>query len=323
MKVRTKILRFSLGIFFIIFLLEFSSMGIFTAEYPEKAITVILPFKAGGGTDTSMRTLQPVLEEKLGVKLNFVYKPGAGGVLGYLEISKSKSDGYTIGAVNWPHVLVPTILKADPGYKLEDIQPVATYNKDRAVLCVHKDDPWETFEDLLKDSKNRPRKISLSCPTRLAYGPGAIYRMEEATGIKLQTVWFEGGAKSAQAFLGGHTDAWLINGSVMRKYSDEVKPLAVLGEKRTTYFPDTPTFAELGYPSVLSFTYRAIVVPAGTDPKIVEILSKAIREAIKDPEFQEIMKGKGVDPFYLNTQELEEFSKEEFQSTKNLIEKFE
>ena len=300
-----------------------ANLSIFAAKYPEKDIIVILPFKAGGGTDTSMRMLQPVLERELGVKLNFVYKPGASGVLGYLEISNSEPDGYTIGAVNWPHVLVPTILKDEPGYKLEDIQPVATYNKDRAVLCVHKDDPWDTFEQLLEDAKKRPNKITCANPVRLAYGPGAIYRMEEATGIKLKTIWFDGGSKSAQGFLGGHTDAWLINGSVMRKYPDEIKPLAVLGEKRTSYFPDTPTFAEIGYPSVVSFTYRAIVVPGGTDPTKIDILSKAIGNAVSDPEFQKLMKEKGVDPFYLDTPEFEKFSKKEYEDTKALIEKFE
>lgn len=306
----------------IVFAVAFLVGTLWAAEYPEKPITLIVPFKAGGGTDTSMRTLQPALEKNLGVKLNFVYKTGAGGALGYLALGSSKADGYTLGAVNWPHVLLPTIIKEDPGYKLEDIQPVAVYNRDRPVLAVHPDSPWKTFNDLLEDSIKRPRKISMAAPVPNGYLLGAIYKMEEVTGIQLKTVWFDGGAQSAHAFLGKHTDAWLINGSVMRKYKDQVRPLAVLDTERAWYFPESPTFFELGYEGVTNYTYRAIVAPAGTDPDQIKILSRAIGEAVKDPNFQKTMKGKGVDPYFMDTPEFEEFSRKELESIKMLVEKY-
>jgi tripartite-type tricarboxylate transporter receptor subunit TctC len=291
-------------------------------DYPERAITTIIPFKAGGGTDTSMRMLQSPLEKRLGIKMNFVYKPGAGGVIGYMAIIGSKPDGYTIGAVNWPHVLVPTIVKDKPGYKLSDIQPVATYNKDVPVLGVLKSSPWKSFQDLLDDAKKRPRKITLGHPTTLGYSFETAYEVEDVTGIKLKNVYFDGGAASAQAFLGGHVDVWGINGSVMRKYKDKVRPLVVLGKDRVGYFPDAPTFKELGYEGIEVYTYRAIVVRAGTDRKKIKVLSDAILEAVSDPKFQKTMIKKGVTPFGLKTEGLEAFSKKTYNKIEKLYIKY-
>jgi tripartite-type tricarboxylate transporter receptor subunit TctC len=301
--------------------------SIFTKEavaggYPEKDISVIIPFKAGGGTDTSMRMLQPAIEKRLGVKLNFIYKPGAGGVLGYMAVIASKPDGYTIGAVNWPHVLTPVVVKKNPGYELKNIQPVASYNKDVPLLGVLKTSPWKTFQELLDDAKKRPRKITLGHPTTLGYSFETAYELEDVTGIQLKNVYFDGGAASAQAFLGGHVDAWGINGSVMRKYKDKVRPLAVLGKDRVAYYPDTPTMAELGYPGVEVYTYRAITVRAGTDPAKVKILSDAIQAAVQDPNFQKTMIKKGVTPFSLNTDELNDFSKKTLERIKDLYVKY-
>ena len=291
-------------------------------DYPAKNLNIILPFKAGGGTDTSMRLLQKPLEERLGKRLNFIYKPGAGGVLGYMAIIKGTTDGYNIGAVNWPHVLVPTIVKDNPGYNLEGIEPVATYNKDVAVMGVHKDSSWKNLKDLIDDAKKRPEMISVAHPVRLGYSLRAAYEFEEITGAKLKNVFFDGGAASKQAFLGKHVDVWVINGSVMRKVKKEVRPLAVMGANRVSYFPDTPTFSELGYP-IEVYTYRAIVTKSGTDLKKIEILSKAIQDAVADKDFQKAMRKKGVEPFSLNAQELADFSKKSYGRIKDLYLKYE
>ena len=291
-------------------------------DYPSKNLNIILPFKAGGGTDTSMRLLQKPLEERLGQKLNFIYKPGAGGVLGYMAIIKGTTDGYNIGAVNWPHVLVPTIVKDKPGYDLKDIQPVATYNKDVAVMAVHKDSSWKSLKELIEDAKKRPGKISVAQPVRLGYSLRAAYEFEETTGAKLKNVFFDGGSASKQAFLGKHVDVWVINGSVMRKVKKKVRPLAVMGANRVSYFPKTPTFIELGYP-VEVYTYRAIVTKTGADPKKIEILSKAIQDAVANPAFQEAMRKKGVEPFSLNAEELSKFSDKSYERIKDLYLKYE
>jgi len=291
-------------------------------EYPNKNLNIILPFKAGGGTDTSMRLLQKPLEKRLGQRLNFIYKPGASGVLGYMAIISGKADGYNIGAVNWPHVLVPTIVKDNPGYELKDLQPVATYNKDVAVIGVLKDSPWNSLEDLIEDAKKRPGKISVAHPVRLGYSIRAAYEFEEVTGAKLKNIFFDGGSASKQAFLGKHVDVWVINGSVMRKVKSQVRPLAVMGKSRVSHFPETPTCSELGYP-IEVYTYRAIVTKTGTDLMKIEILSKAIQDAVADPEFKEAMRKKGVEPFTLNAQALQGFSDKSYKKIKELYLKYE
>jgi tripartite-type tricarboxylate transporter receptor subunit TctC len=297
--------------------------GALADDYPSKDITTIVPFKPGGGTDTSMRLLQKPLERILGVKLNFVYKTGASGVMGYLAVAASKPDGYTIGAVNWPHVLVPTIVKDKPGYNLEDLQPIGTYNKDVAVLGVHPDSPWKTLTDLVEDAKKRPEQISVAHPVRLGYSIKAAYEFEDSTGAKLKHVYFDGGSASKQAFLGKHVDVWIINGSVMRKVKDKVRPLAVMGAERVGYYPDVPTFGEAGYKEVEVYTYRALVTKAGTDPAKIDVLADAIDEAVSDPEFQKKMLEKGVEPFSLDTKELQEFSKETLERIESLYLKYE
>lgn len=292
---------------------------LFGQQYPRRPINTIIPFAAGGGSDTAMRELQPALERELGVRLNFVYRPGAGGALGYRALGESRGDGYTIGAVNWPHVLMPVVIQDDPGYDLERLQPVAVWGRDTAVLAVRKDSSWRSFDDLLQDSKRRPGRISLAAPVPNGYLLGGILGMEDATGIKLRTIWFDGGADSAHAFLGGHADVWVINGSVMRRYADEIRPLAVLGADRVSYFPEVPTFAELGYPTVHAYTYRAIVAPAGTDRSQLRVLSDALQRAINDPELIAKMMASGVELYFMDTAALERFSSETLADVRRLI----
>ena len=315
--------------YIIALLMAFSMLGMHAGasqaladDYPSGPLDVILPFKAGGGTDTSMRLLQKPLEKRLGQRLNFIYKPGAGGVMGYMAVSKSKPDGYTIGAVNWPHVLVPQIVKENPGYKLEDMTPVATFNKDVAVMAVLKQSPYKSLEELIADAKKRPGKISVAQPVRLGYSLQAAFEFEENTGVKVENVFFDGGAAAQQAFLGGHTDVLVINGSVLRKIKQDVRPLGVMGKERVHYFPDTPTFTELGYP-IEVYTYRAIVTKVGTDPAKVQLLSKAILNAVSDPDFVETMRQKGVEAFGLDAKGLTEFSDRTLDRIRKLYQKYE
>lgn len=292
-------------------------------KYPNTNIDIILPFNAGGGTDNAMRLLQKYLEPALGARLNFLYKAGASGALGYIALSKAEGDGYTIGAINWPHVLVPAIIKDNPGYKLTDIEPVAAFDKDVAVLAVHKDSEWKTLQDFVEDLKNRPEKISLGHPNRLGYSIKAAYEFEEATGAKPKHVFFDGGAATQQAFLGKHVDAIIHNASVVRKMKDEARVLGVLGKERVGVFPEAPTFAEAGFAEIEVYTYRAIAVPAGVNPEHKAILARAIEKAVSDPEYIAEAEKMGLGPNFMDTAELQEFSAKTYKRIEELYTKYE
>ena len=291
--------------------------------YPKTNIDIILPFSAGGGTDTAMRLLQKHIEPQLGVRLNFIYKAGASGALGYIALSKSAPDGYTIGAINWPHVLVPGILKDNPGYSLSDILPVAAFDKDVAVLAVHKESKWKTLKEFVQDLKDRPEKISMGHPVRLGYSIKAAYEFEDVTGAKPKHVFLDGGAAARQALLGQHVDSIILNGSVVRKMKSDARVLAVLGNERLSYFPDAPTFSEAGYDEIEVYTYRAIAVPSGVSAEKVDFLAKAIKETVNDPNYVAAAEKMGLGPNYMGPSELESFSKKTFSRIKQLYIKYE
>jgi len=282
------------GILFLGFLLIFVFTALFSyaADFPKGPISFWVPFNPGGETDMEIRALQPSLEKSLGVPLVINYLPGAGGALGWSKLAAAKPDGYTIGGVNIPHiVLQPTFMK-DVTFKAEDFSILCLIEYTATGLAVKKDFPASTLKEFIDYVRNNPGKVSCGGVGKFSGQHFAALQFMKMTGIKLNYVTFSGTGTLQTALMGGHIDAAFASSAQMVNTKEQIKTLAVGSEKRIAQLSDTPTFRELGlefYPR----TTRGVIAPKRVPMEIQKRLETVFLDAIRKPEFKAKMEQAG------------------------------
>ncbi|MHA6345627.1 tripartite tricarboxylate transporter substrate binding protein [Roseivivax sp. CAU 1761] len=272
------------------------------AEYPERPITMIVAYSAGGGTDVAARTLVPYLEKYLGneVSISVSNKPGAGGEVGFTALAHSKADGYTIGFINAPNVLtIPIQRKAR--YTLDDIQPVANVIYDPGAFGVLPDAGIGTLDELIEYARENPGEVTYGTAGAGSDDHLAVLSLEREHGVQMRHVPFDGNADVRAALLGGHIKMASMNVSEMVSDSQE-GTLVVLGQmasERWEGAPDIPTFQEQGYDIVMGAN-RSLGAPAGIPAEALEKLSAATEQAMNDPEFRAAAAEQDLPLFYMN-----------------------
>ena len=261
------------------------SVSLSWAKYPEKPITFIMPWPAGGGTDVSGRPLIEAASRVLGQPIVIEYHPGGSTIVGMNILKNKKPDGYTIGQTTLSATIsqhtrkVPVDLTKDFSY----IMQYADYSNG---LVVRSDSPWKTLKEFLDYSKANPGKIRYS-----STGPSSPPSLVMATlgrllGIQWTLIPFEGGPPALTALLGGHVEAY--TGTMHTKphvLAGRLRLLCAYEQKRAPSFPDIPTLQELGYPIVCS-NFLVLLAPKGLPKDITEILHQAFKKALDDPEFK-------------------------------------
>jgi tripartite-type tricarboxylate transporter receptor subunit TctC len=260
--------------------------------YPEpgKAITVIVPWAAGGSTDIGARVLAVPMERILGVPNTIVNRAGAASQIGVTELAKARPDGYTIGWTNLPSSMSPYL---DPSrgaeYRREDLVQVANVIADPEVFAVQTGSRYQSLQQLVDDAKARPGQVSVSFTGIGSDNHLALLMFEDLAGVEFNKVNFDGGAPAMTALLGGHVD---VNFQTLGNYPTHVAAGSVrflgLADERRSPFPkvsDVPTLKEQGHDLVFASS-RGISVPKGTPREIVNRLSEAVRQAMQDPQVQ-------------------------------------
>jgi len=261
---------------------------VFAQAYPSKPVQLMVAYPAGGSTDIAARIVAAIAEKELGQSIVVVNKGGAGGQVGWTEMSRQKPDGYYLGFINLP-ALNTVILDPDrkAAFNADAFVPVINQVLDPGIIWVKGDSPYKTLKDLLEAAKRNPNKISAATTGILSDDHLAILMMEEAApGALFRIVHFEGGAPVLTAVLGGHIECAFDNvGSVFRRIkTGELRALAVMDTQRSRFLPDVPTMPELGYPSVISSSTRGIAAPKGTPPAVIKRLEQVLKKAMEDPE---------------------------------------
>jgi tripartite-type tricarboxylate transporter receptor subunit TctC len=259
------------------------------AEYPERPITLIVPWAPGGSTDLTGRALAGAAEKILGQPIVIVNKPGAATTLGMTELAAARPDGYTIGTLSSTTYMHP--LRGRPvGYDpLKGFSYISYYGDNLIGVAVLADSKWKTLKDLVADGKANPGKIK--------YGNAGVGTTQHLTTEKIQLesgarftyVPQKGSAEAVAALLGGHLD-FITEVSVWAPHVEagKMRLLAVTTPKRAEGFPQVPTVFELGFESLRSV--QAIIGPAGMPEPIRAKLEGAFRKALADPGFQGVMK---------------------------------
>ncbi|GGG83723.1 hypothetical protein GCM10011415_37100 [Salipiger pallidus] len=261
--------------------------GAAAAEYPERPIEMIVAYSAGGGTDTAARTLAPFIEKYLGegATITVVNRPGAGGEVGFTELSRARPDGYTIGFINTPNILSIPIAR-QTRYSMDSIQAVSNVVDDAGAFNVLPNSPFTTLDELVAYAKENPGSVTYGTSGVGGDDHLAVLQFERLTGISMTHVPFSGAADVRAAVMGGHIAMAGLNISEAASLVNEGELIALgqMGEKRWTGAPDVPTFQEQGYDLVMGSS-RGIGAPAGIPKEALNALQEAIAKTVEDPEF--------------------------------------
>ena len=264
------------------------------AAWPEKPITVIVPFGPGGGADIAARSLGRWIEPRLGQPFVIVKRPGAGGEIGFAAIARAAPDGYTIGVVTLPN-LVTIPLERRASYAVEQIAPIANLVDDVGGVFVRADSRFRSLADLVAAAKRDPGAVSFGTTGIGTYAHFGMLALERQAGVSLTPVAYGGTAAMRAALLQGDLQ---VAGFSMTDAAQEmaqglVRPLGQMAAARWSGTPDVPTLREQGFEVVLS-SLRGFGAPAGTPPAIIARLSALIGEAAADPEFQRLAKAQAM-----------------------------
>lgn len=255
-------------------------------DYPKKSVQFIVPYSAGGGTDSLMRLLTAAMEKDWGQPLVVSNKGGGLGQVGLTELAAAKPDGYTIGALsNLDHVLV-LLTGENVSYNYDSFEYLGAINTTANVLMAGKDSGFKSMEDLVAYAKENPGKVTVSISGKTHIAELGLF--EQAAGIKLTTVMQESGSDSLNAILGGHVDCAVLDKKFVAQVEGQgIETLATFAGERVPVIPDIPTLKELGY-DVATETYRVIVAPKGTPQEIKDKITATMKK-VTDEEFQKSM----------------------------------
>lgn len=278
------------------------------ADYPSRPITLIVPWPAGGGTDTQMRLLADIVSKDLGQPITIENKAGGAGTLGPATMAAgAKPDGYTISQMPATVYRLPFVQKTsfDPKKDFTYILQVTGY---AFGVAVRNDAPWQNWEEFVAHAKANPGQVSYSSP---GAGSTPHLTMEEIArhyGLKLVHVPYKGGAEQNAGLLGGHTVAAAGGTSAFSALADagQLRMLVVWTRDRLKRFPDAPTLREIGIDKVVTSPY-GLAGPAGMDPAVVKILHDAFHKAMQEPAHREFIERTGYTDDYLDTEAYEKF----------------
>jgi tripartite-type tricarboxylate transporter receptor subunit TctC len=297
-------------------LLVLAPFALAASNYPDRPIKLIVPWAAGGDTDSIYRSFAPLLQKYLGQPVVVANVNGASGTVGEREAANAAPDGYTIFA---PHDYVHSVYYAG----LTDIRydkafdPICLVSSTPSIVTSSAKRPWKTFKDMVADAKAHPGTITVGA----SLGSTSQYSMAlmaKAAGIKVKYVPYDGTAPRMSALLGGHIDLADSNLTQESKVkAGQLKFLAIMSEKRNAGIPDVPTLKELGY-DVEYAVNRGIMVPKNTPKDVEAALGAACAKAAKDPAFAKSMKQQGTDVRYLDATQYAAFLEKDDAITKDL-----
>lgn len=292
------------------------------AFYPSRNLTVIVPYSAGGGSDTLTRHVDNYLSEILGYNLNFEYLPGAGGAVGVTKISGSKADGYTIGTANIPHILLQELTGVG-AFDVEKFDYIGQVAMTSLVLVTPKASPIKTLDDFILAVKAKPGSITVGLPGAMGDSTVAAWKLQEEAGLDFVTVNYDGGATMLAAILGGHIDAGFaaINMAVSERSQMNLLATTLPKGQRDPELSDIKTLAELGFDVEVTCP-RIYLAPYGMPKEAYNTLVDAFEKVANNPNFQKSVRDLSFTPEWISGPDLHEFVKSYKPTIKSLIDKY-
>jgi tripartite-type tricarboxylate transporter receptor subunit TctC len=267
------------------------SVGTASAVYPDRPITIVVPFAPGGANDVVIRAIQQPLAEALGQPIIIENRGGAGGSVGAGHAARQKPDGYTVLLAASGFVVNPSLYDKVPYDAEKDFEAVAEFAKFPIIFVVRPDSGLNTLADLIARAKSEPGKLNYSSPGggTLAHLGAELLKLH--AGIDMVHVPFPSAAPAAQAVIGKHVDLAAVSIAVAKPQIDggTLTGLAVTGTERWAELPSIPTVIEAGVPQAVAETWQGLMVPAGTPKDIVDRLAKATLDVVEREDVRDRM----------------------------------
>lgn len=254
-----------------------------TEGYPAKAVTVVMPYAAGGPSDTTARAYSACLGKQLGGTFVVENLDSGAGAVAMQKLAGAKPDGYTVGlSTNGPMVLNP--MSNDLSYSQDDFQALGTMAAIPTLFAVPKDSPYKSLQELFDAAKAKPGKISIGVPGATSSLAIELKRLQKESGVEFAMVPTSGSAELITNLLGGHIDAGFVNDylDVEAQVEDgAIVPLAAAGEERSEAFPDAPTTKEAGY-DVQTTSVYGLFAPKGLPEEVSDKLESGLETCSQD-----------------------------------------
>lgn len=288
--------------------------------FPSRPVRYICPWPAGGATDVVMRAIAESAGKALGQQVVVENKPGAGGMLGAVELVSAKPDGYTVAQIPFGAFRIPHMQKVAFD-TLKDFTWIACLTGYTFGLVVPAESPIRSIADLVQWAKANPGKFTYAS-TGIGTSPHlAVEEFSQRAGIELNHVPFKGNAEAMQAILGGHVmGASDSTGWAPHVESGRLRLIATYGSKRTRRWPNVPTLDELGYKTVSDSPF-GVCGPKAMDPAVVKALHDAFRKTLEDPAVLTVFDKYDQSVIYMGTEQYTRFANETFHAERATMER--
>ena len=267
-------------------------------EWPQRPSRLIVPFSAGGNTDSIARISAEWLSSRLGQNVLVENRPGASGSIATELVARAPADGYTM-LIGTPTQLAiyPAMAKV-PYDPVRDFAPMSIVGTNPYALAVHPSLPVKTLKDLVALGKARPGAMPYGSAGNGAGTHLTMAMFLSRAGIEMNHIPYKGGSVAIAELVGGQVVAYFGNVAeiVPQARAGRVRALAVSGLKRSPQLPEVPTVIEQGYPGFHAFTWNGILAPAKTPPAVVARVAKEIAAAVRDPGVIKRLDAIGVEP---------------------------
>ena len=269
------------------------------AEYPERALTIIVAYPAGGMVDIVARPIAESMKKKFPRGVAVLNRPGGGGSVGMAEAAQAKPDGYTVILAPVSTLVIHPQINDLPYKTPDDYEPIMNTISFHALLVVREDAPWKNAQEFISAAKAGPGKLRVASPGEGTSSHLNLEQLMVRANVKMTHVPFSGWGETSPALLGGHVDAVVAQPGEVRPLVEakKLRVLMVFQDKRHAVYPDAPTARELGWDTTLG-TWFVLTAPKGTPPAVIRYIHDAAKTAIEEPAFVNLMKSRGVDIEY-------------------------
>ncbi|MDM0076463.1 tripartite tricarboxylate transporter substrate binding protein [Variovorax sp. J2P1-59] len=279
--------------------------------WPDKPITMIVPFPPGGVADTVARPVAESLSRELKQTVIVENKAGAGGAVGIGFVARAPADGYTVLLSLSSISILPeadAILERKPAYQMSQFKPIARFTADPTVLVVRADAPWKTLSEFIADARVKPGTYNYGSSGNYGTMHVPMEMLKNAAGFRMTHIPYTGAGPAVVALLAGQVDAVASGPStvVQQIKAGKLRALAHWGDKPLAALPDVPSLEQAGY-KVKFAQWSGLFVPAGTPEDIVRKLRAASAKVAADPAVVQVIERAGSPLAYLDAPEFQTY----------------
>ena len=257
--------------------------------YPAQTIRIIVPYTAGGVTDTATRIVAGKMQESMGQPVVVENRSGASGIIGTGAVAKAAADGYTLGVISISHTALSSLFKSLPFDPVKDFAPIALIASAPSVLVASAEQPFKTLPEALAYLRANPAKALYA-----SAGAGTLSHLQSEwlkrdSKLAMVHVPFKGAAPAALETMSGRVTLYFdtLTSAAPHIQTGRLRPLAVTSARRSPLLSDTPTMSEAGFPGFVATAWLGLVAPAGTPAPVLERLNAEVAKALAAPDTRE------------------------------------